>query len=212
MKRALIPALFALLPAAALASAPISTPVSIGKPHVCMQNYPAESIRLGQQGRTTLSFHITPQGTVSNVVVTESSGFELLDQAAVACAAEWQYRPAMQDGQPVEVAWQAKVRWSLFGGDEPRWDLITEGDRCGLPSPPTAAQLARVRGMTILSVTLAQGRVAGTTLVRSSGNAELDALAPQCFNQAQVIDPDGKPVSAVYTWAIEWVKPAATHN
>ncbi len=91
----------------------VSSPASIGRPHVCTQNYPDISVRLNEEGTTTLSFHIAVDGSVNNVAVAKSSGFPRLDEAALSCAGRWRYKPAMQDGNPVEVPWQANVQWKL---------------------------------------------------------------------------------------------------
>ncbi len=92
---------------------PISTPASIGKPHVCLQDYPAISVRLGEQGTTTIGFTITAEGHVENVHVVNSSGSERLDNAAVNCAASWRYKAAVEAGKPVAVPWKAEVKWVL---------------------------------------------------------------------------------------------------
>ncbi|HUO97877.1 MAG TPA: energy transducer TonB [Rhizomicrobium sp.] len=91
----------------------ISSPASIGRPHVCLQDYPAISVRLGEQGTTTLAFTITAEGTVENVHVANSSGSERLDNAAVDCAARWRYKPAIEKNNPVAVPWKAEVKWVL---------------------------------------------------------------------------------------------------
>jgi protein TonB len=91
----------------------ISTPASIGKPHVCLQNYPAISVRLGEQGTTVIGFNITVDGHVENVHVVTSSGSERLDNAAVSCAGSWRYRAAVEAGHPVAVPWKAEVKWVL---------------------------------------------------------------------------------------------------
>jgi periplasmic protein TonB len=91
----------------------ISTPASIGKPHVCMQDYPAISVRLGEQGTTTIGFNITVDGHVENVHVVNSSGSERLDNAAVNCASSWRYKAAVKEGVPVAVPWKAEVKWVL---------------------------------------------------------------------------------------------------
>ncbi len=96
---------------------PISTPASVGRPHVCGNDYyPAISKRLGEQGTTVLGFTITAEGRVENVHVTKSSGSERLDNAAVTCAERWHYKPAVQAGRPVAVPWRAAVQWRLSGG------------------------------------------------------------------------------------------------
>ena len=94
----------------------ISAPASIGRPHVCQQKYPPMAVRLGHEGTTGLSFRITTDGSVKDVKVANPSGHDELDQAAVSCAENWQYKPAIQNNQPVEVPWQASVRWKLTGG------------------------------------------------------------------------------------------------
>jgi protein TonB len=91
----------------------ISSPASIGRPHSCLQDYPTISQRLNEEGTTMLGFKITPDGSVTDVHVATSSGHDRLDQAAVQCAQSWRYKPAMQNGQPVEVPWQTAVQWKL---------------------------------------------------------------------------------------------------
>lgn len=93
--------------------AAVSTPVSVGRPHVCQQNYPEVSVRLNEEGTTTLSMKVMADGSVSNVTVAKSSGYSRLDDAAVSCAGRWHYKPASQDGNPVEMNWQANVQWKL---------------------------------------------------------------------------------------------------
>jgi len=92
---------------------PISSPASIGRPHVCLQDYPAISVRLGEQGTTTLAFNITVDGHVENVHVATSSGSDRLDNAAVNCASSWRYKPAVENDKPVAVPWKAEVKWVL---------------------------------------------------------------------------------------------------
>jgi protein TonB len=91
----------------------ISSPASIGRPHQCNSYYPAISQRLNEEGVVTLSFHITTDGGVTGVSVAQSSGHDRLDQAAVTCVQTWHYKPAVQNGQPVEVPWQSQVKFAL---------------------------------------------------------------------------------------------------
>jgi protein TonB len=91
----------------------VSSPVSIGRPHTCTQNYPQMSVKLGEEGTTMIAFHIMTDGSVTNVTVSKSSGSPRLDEAAVSCAERWHYKPATQDGNAVETPWQANVQWKL---------------------------------------------------------------------------------------------------
>jgi periplasmic protein TonB len=92
---------------------PISSPASIGRPHTCMQNYPPISQRLGEEGVTLLAFTVTSDGSVANITVAKSSGSERLDGAAVSCATNWRYKPAIEAGHPVSVSWKTNVVWKL---------------------------------------------------------------------------------------------------
>lgn len=88
-------------------------PKTIGKPHSCVDQYPMEARKAGEQGATFLAFKILADGTVDNVTVTASSGSPALDEAAVKCVANWHYRPALKDGQIVDADWNTKVTWKL---------------------------------------------------------------------------------------------------
>jgi len=93
----------------------ITAPASIGRPHSCPQErwYPAIALRLNQEGVTTVKFHILPDGSVADAAVATSSGHDSLDDAAVRCVSTWTYKPAMQDGKPIEAPWQASVKWQI---------------------------------------------------------------------------------------------------
>jgi periplasmic protein TonB len=92
----------------------LSSPASIGRPHTCGQDYPALSLRLGEQGTTVLSFHISVDGSIKDIGVATTSGSERLDEAAVKCAARWRYKPAVgENGSAIEVPWKAQVVWDL---------------------------------------------------------------------------------------------------
>lgn len=63
--------------------------------------YPDEAAARGQQGAVLVIIHVTPQGTAGTVDLAESSGWPLLDQAAVATVKQWRFHPALRDGKPV---------------------------------------------------------------------------------------------------------------
>jgi periplasmic protein TonB len=91
-----------------------AAPASIGRPHTCGSDYPALSLRLGEQGVTLLSFHIMVDGSISDIKVSKTSGSDRLDEAAVKCASRWKYKPAIgETGQPTEAPWKANVVWDL---------------------------------------------------------------------------------------------------
>ena len=88
---------------------------SVGAKHYCDQNryYPALSLKLQEQGTTTLSFKIDTNGSVKDPQVQTSSGYPRLDEATITCVSTWHYKPAMQNGQPIEVPWTTAVKWQV---------------------------------------------------------------------------------------------------
>ncbi|HYM17634.1 MAG TPA: energy transducer TonB [Micropepsaceae bacterium] len=82
-------------------------PLAIISHAVTAADYPAESIRLHEQGATRLSYLVQADGTVGQLKILDSSGSERLDQAATELVRKWRFRPAMQNG--AAVTWQEIV-------------------------------------------------------------------------------------------------------
>ena len=104
--------LAALAAGHALADAPVQGPPP-AKGSGCLENYPEAAKAAGIEGKTTLAFTVTEQGTVADVKVAKSSGNADLDNATAACATRWHYKPARQDSKPVATPWSATVEWKL---------------------------------------------------------------------------------------------------
>ncbi len=68
-----------------------------GNPVACVAcpqpDYPAAARRHNMQGVVQLKLELSAEGSVVNVTVLQSSGHELLDEAAVADVREWQFAP-----------------------------------------------------------------------------------------------------------------------
>lgn len=97
-------------------AADATAPVSIGRAHSCANEYPATAVRLNEQGTTSIKFIVNTDGSVSDVQIVNSSGYETLDDAAIRCASSWRYKPAEQGGQPVAASWTTNVQWRLTNG------------------------------------------------------------------------------------------------
>ena len=65
--------------------------------------YPATAVFQGLSGRVLLRLTVSAEGTVSLVEVLESSGFPVLDNAAVATIRTWRFEPPRLGGVPVET-------------------------------------------------------------------------------------------------------------
>ena len=63
--------------------------------------YPEAAQLHGEQGKVLLSIHVLPDGEADQVEIEQSSGFKLLDQAAMEAVLKWRFQPAAQSGQPV---------------------------------------------------------------------------------------------------------------
>lgn len=80
-------------------------------------HYPREMARLGQEGWVVVSFVITTDGTVRDVVVEDSSGDRSFESAAAAAVRRLVYEPALLNGEPVEQAVPLyKVRFMMDEG------------------------------------------------------------------------------------------------
>ena len=65
--------------------------------------YPIKAARSAREGWARLSFVIDEEGNVNNILVTETSGSRDLTKAAVKAAKQWKYKPAMENGKPVQI-------------------------------------------------------------------------------------------------------------
>jgi TonB family protein len=72
--------------------------------------YPRRSMQQGQDGWVVLSFSVTPEGTVADPIVEDSSGVVDFERAAIAAALKTRYSPATWTGEPVEQC-AAKLRY-----------------------------------------------------------------------------------------------------
>lgn len=77
-------------------------------------DYPPTSRRLGEAGTVVLEVVVAEDGTVQDATVVTSSGYERLDQAAVAHAKRaWRFIPGTEDGKPVAMRKQMKVTFKI---------------------------------------------------------------------------------------------------
>jgi TonB family protein len=58
-----------------------------------------------------VSYQIAADGAVKDIVVSSSSGDAGLDAITVSCVQKWRYTPGTKDGQPVDMPWQANLRY-----------------------------------------------------------------------------------------------------
>ena len=71
--------------------------------------YPPAAYRRGEAGTVALWVYVAADGFVDRVKVVKSSGYPLLDQAAVARLRNWHFTPATQGGNPVPSIYKIAV-------------------------------------------------------------------------------------------------------
>lgn len=76
-------------------------------------NYPPESRRAGQQGVVLIAVEVTADGRAASVQLSRSSGFPLLDAAALQAVRRWTFEPARTAGLPVASRVEIPVRFDL---------------------------------------------------------------------------------------------------
>jgi len=82
--------------------------------NICSHRYyPPVAVRLNHQGEAELSFTIAADGSVKDVKVTKSTGYDELDQAAVACVSEFRHWPVTRLGHGIEVDGKTRIVWKL---------------------------------------------------------------------------------------------------
>jgi protein TonB len=75
--------------------------------------YPLQSKRLRESGQVTLRVLIESNGRPSRIEVHATSGYQRLDDAAVAAMRTARFKPYMENGQPLAVWVQTPIRFDL---------------------------------------------------------------------------------------------------
>ncbi|WP_199553908.1 energy transducer TonB [Sandaracinobacteroides hominis] len=84
---------------------------------VSPEDYPDASRRAGEEGVTGIRVTIGADGRVSACSVVRPSGFTRLDEKACQIAQRrWRFKPATQEGKPVETTVNRNYRWQLEEG------------------------------------------------------------------------------------------------
>ena len=101
-------------------AAPVVAPTGLEWPSAdadYLQNpkpaYPAMSKRLGEQGRVIVRVLIGLDGVAQQAEIRQSSGFERLDQAALATVQRWRYVPGKRAGVPEGMWFNVPISFVL---------------------------------------------------------------------------------------------------
>ena len=183
--------LVCLLPSLALAQVTTDLPngaaVGTTSGHVCdpADWYPIAALKNKEMGVTNLCFRIEPDGGVRDIQVLQSSGYPDLDQASMSCVSTWRYKPAMNNGQPVEVPWVASVRWCLRDNAEAPASCLTS---------PNGVNLQAACGK-VLNL---------NALVTAANNPPSAVIGDEALDRAQqCVNGHGDEAIAACTWLLQ---------
>tara|TARA_R110000868_G_scaffold14689_10_gene68097 strand:- start:4065 stop:4382 length:318 start_codon:yes stop_codon:yes gene_type:complete len=87
----------------------IGTQMVSGKP----PRYPIESRRKREQGTVVLQLILGVDGTVETIMVSQSSGFSRLDNAARDAVKHWRWKPMLRDGRSMRVRGLVEIPFVL---------------------------------------------------------------------------------------------------
>ncbi|MCW8132369.1 MAG: energy transducer TonB [Planctomycetota bacterium] len=76
-------------------------------------DYPALARRKGLEGLVIVCVEVLESGRSGAVKLARSSGHAALDEAAVACAKRWRFRPALKDGEAVRCEVEVPFQFEL---------------------------------------------------------------------------------------------------
>ncbi|MDP9899718.1 TonB family protein [Variovorax ginsengisoli] len=167
----------------------------------CMPRYPAEAKRYSQEGRVVLKVFVDVSGRVSEAEVGKSSGFPLLDKAALESATCLSYQPGKVDGVPQAMWVTTPINFVLRGAGGPVAPTgafqMDYGTKVAQAVRKNVHYFEEVTGNPGAEVTLRlspDGRIVERTLTKTSGTSSWDraALAAVDKTESLPLDANGK--------------------
>ena len=76
--------------------------------------YPKRARELGQEGIVVFLVFLSKQGIISEMKISQSSGFRLLDHAAENAILQWNFAPATENGKQIESWVKIPIKFSLY--------------------------------------------------------------------------------------------------
>ncbi len=79
--------------------------------------YPMAARRMGFHGKVVLDVEVLAEGRAGDVKVHQSSGYDILDNAALQTVKAWRFTPARRFGQAVTQRFLVPIKFSLEGNE-----------------------------------------------------------------------------------------------
>ena len=186
---------------AAIASSPAEDPNH--PPHQGADYYPAESMRLHEEGTCKVRMMVAADGTIRNISLTQSSGYPRLDEACLNAFVDGGMLPAVVDGKPIDAWTEMPIAWSLSAEkvpqkQQPKLDLNNLPHIGNAYYPPISRRLNE-QGICIVTLTVtAKKEIHDIRLTESSGYPRLDKACLEAFAHGGLLPAtvDGKPIDS----------------
>ncbi|MCY3986416.1 MAG: energy transducer TonB [Candidatus Dadabacteria bacterium] len=83
--------------------------------HTPRPRYPSRAIMRGYEGSVLLNVHVLPNGEPDEVTVVQSSGYKILDKAALTAVKKWKFQPAQRGFKAVSSWVKVPIEFRLEG-------------------------------------------------------------------------------------------------
>ena len=75
--------------------------------------YPRSALRRGQEGWVEVEFTVSSDGSTAEVEVVSSSVAKVFDRASIRAVDQWQFRPRVFRGEPIDQRVRARISFTL---------------------------------------------------------------------------------------------------
>lgn len=79
----------------------------------CKADYPKASLMNEEQGTSSMSFLVNPDGSVAESKLEKTSGYKNLDKAAIKSISACKFKPGTKDGAPAQTWTKVDYAWKL---------------------------------------------------------------------------------------------------
>ncbi len=93
-----------------------------------LPRYPATQLKLGIEGKVSVSFTVQIDGSTSDVTVIEATHKDFAREA-VRAVLKWRFTPGLKNGQPVPHRMKAPVLFKMEPANEPSPSPANQADR-----------------------------------------------------------------------------------
>jgi TonB family protein len=178
--------------------------------HITRDSFPAESIRLGEEGVCKIRIGVAKTGRIESAEIAVSTGYPRLDAACVTAALHELMIPATENGRPVASSAVIPISLILGGSNpEPRLAGISQFEVGSAFYPPAAIEMKQEGECVVRYLVSAQGESSQIEILRSTGFNTLDHACVMAVKHAHFIPAkaDRKAITVWTSTTFQWSLP-----